>query len=272
MKLNWINAEQYNMETFLLFDRWMLRCIFTAQMKYEGGGAGYVADLAKAFSRYPYVLDFCSRKAPECRGIISHIREKAMLNYSDEEVRQAETAVLQTLEVFVVYAYPEIMNNLNYIRNWNEKNLFALVELEEKVVLDVGSGTGRLAFAAAKRAKRVYASEPASCLREYMRDRIRRENIQNMKVVDGEVQNLPFEDDTFDVILAGHVVGDYFDAEIAELSRVGKNGGWIVCCNGEDEFRRKGPSKKFITGGFEYFFHKSREGGTIYDYRKKIVK
>ena len=53
MKLNWINAEQYNMETFLLFDRWMLRCIFTAQMEYEGGGAGYVADLAKAFSRYP---------------------------------------------------------------------------------------------------------------------------------------------------------------------------------------------------------------------------
>lgn len=91
-------------------------------------------------------------------------------------------------------------------------------------------------------------------------------------MVDGEVLSLPYEDDTFDVVMAGHVVGDCFEHEIAELSRVLKNGGWIVCCSGDDEFKRRGPSMKFIAGGFEAFRRETVEGGVVYDYRKQIWK
>ena len=52
-------------------------------------------------------------------------------------------------------------------------------------MLDVGSGTGRLAFAAAEKAAFVVASEPVDALREYMRDMIAQKGITNMRVCDG---------------------------------------------------------------------------------------
>ena len=187
-------------------------------------------------------------------------------------MREAETSILQTHETFVVYAYPEVMERVNYIRNWDPKYLYELVDLENKVVLDVGSGTGRLAFAAAKKASRVYASDPCDQLREYMRDRIKRERITNMKVLDGEVLCLPYEDNTFDVVLSGHVVGDFYDEEIAEMFRITKNGGWIIVCNGDDEFKRNAPNGEMVIRGFEWFCHESVEGGIIYNYRKQVKK
>lgn len=272
MLLNWIDAKQYTMKSFLLLDRWILRLIMTDLMEYDLGSRDYLTDMAKAMYNYPYVLDYCEQKAPECAPFISRIRRIPAGHYSQAELRDAETSILQALEVFIVYAYPEVMDNLNYIRNWSEDRLYELVDLDGKIVLDVGSGTGRLAFAAAKKARRVYASEPCSRLREYMKEKIARNHIRNIKVVDGEVLSLPYEDNTFDVVLAGHVVGDFFHAEIAELSRVLKDGGWIVCCSGDDEFKRTGPSRKFVSGGFEYFCHESAEGGIIYDYRLQIQK
>lgn len=272
MAYNWINAVDYTMETFLLFDRWILRYILAENPWYNTDKRDYKTDLAKALSKYPHVIEFCRRKAPECREFISELEAMRFDHLTDEEIRSAETAILQAQETFVVYAYPEIMDNVNYIRNWKEEQLYKLVNLEDKVVLDVGAGTGRLAFVAVKKAKRVYASEPCDTLREYLRDKIKAEGIKNMKVLDGEVMNLPFEDDTFDVVMSGHVVGDFYDEEIAEMSRITKNGGWIVCCNGDDEFKRKAPNKELVSRGFEFFSHQSIEGGIIYDYRKQVIK
>lgn len=103
-----------------------------------------------------------------------------------------------------------------------------------------------------------------------MRDKINNNNISNMKVLDGEAMNLPYEDNTFDVVMSGHVVGDFCDEEITEMTRVTKNGGFIVCCNGDDEFKREAPDNELVSRGVEFFRHESCEGGIIYDYRKMI--
>ena len=160
----------------------------------------------------------------------------------------------------------EYVTSMKYIHKYLE-------ELpHDAKILDVGAGTGRLAFAAARVARRVYASEPCDMLREYMRDRIQTESISNMKVLDGEAKNLPFEDDTFDVVTSGHVVGDDYDAEIAEMSRVCKPGGFIVCCNGDDEFRRTAPDAELVKRGFSWYVHETAEGGIVYDYVKQVEK
>lgn len=268
MSYNWINAEDYTMDTLLLFDRWVIRYIMAENAWYNSGKRSYTTDMAKALSRYPYVKDFCVKKAPECGNFIKELNAADIGGTNETESREAEISILHALETFVVYAYPDVMEQADYIRCWNPQRLYEIAELKDKIVLDVGAGTGRLAFAAAKRAKRVYASEPCDTLREYMRDKIRQDGIKNVRVLDGEAMNLPFEDCTFDVVMSGHVIGDHYDEEIAEMSRVLKDGGLLVCCNGDDGFRREAPDKELVDRGFEFFSHETSEGGIVYNYRK----
>lgn len=267
MSYNWINAKDYNMNCFLLFDRWILNYIFSGEHDLE-----YVHQMAKALFKYPYVKEYIKNKAPDCSKFLDAINRVDCSKYSLEELKEAETMILQKHETFVVYAYPEIMNQVNYIRNWSPMYLYRLVDLNNKVVLDVGAGTGRLAFATAKKAKMVYASEPCDMLREYMRDYIKSNQINNVKVLDGYILSLPYEDDTFDIVTSGHVIGEYYDEEIAELTRVLKDGGYIVVCNGDDEFKRQSPNEELVKRGFEWYKHVSIEGGIIYDYRKQVRK
>lgn len=60
--------------------------------------------------------------------------------------------------------------------------------------------------------------------------------------------------------------------EIKELTRVVKDGGYIVECNGDDEFKREGPDEELVKREFTWFKHESIEGGIIYDYRKQVKK
>lgn len=284
MMRHWMKEEEFSMDTILLFDRWIIRYIMSENVWYNNGQRDYKTDMAKALSRYPYVIQFCKRKAPECTdflkeieninaaGLLKKIGGINAASISEAEARRAEIAILSALESFVVYAYPEVMEQIDYIRNWIPERLYALADLREKLVLDIGSGTGRLAFAAADRAKRVYASEPCDVLREYMRDKIRQNGIANMKVLDGEGTNLPYEDNTFDVVITGHFVDDIYEEEIAEMTRVVKNGGVLICCHGDDEVKRKEPDDELVRRGFEYFAHESCGGGVIYDYRKVVHK
>lgn len=275
MSYNWINAKDYTMNCFLLFDRWTLRWIFTDCSRedwFSGGERDYKLAMAMALHRYPHVAEYVRVKAPECGAFLDEVLAVPDDGWTEEAMREAETYILQVHETFVVYVYPEVMDQLNYIRNWDPKYLYELADLTDRIVLDVGSGTGRLAFAAAKKARRVYASEPCDCLREYMRDRIRAQGITNVKVLDGEVLSLPYEDNTFDVVMSGHVIGDFYEEEIAEITRITKNGGWLVICNGDDEFVREMPDRELTSRGFEWFRHESPEGGVIYNYRKQVVK
>lgn len=105
-----------------------------------------------------------------------------------------------------------------------------------------------------------------------MRDRIKAENITNVKVLDGEVLDLPFEDDTFDIVMSGHVVGDFYEQEIAEMTRITKDGGWIIMCDGDDEIKRSAPDMELTSRGFEWLRHESIEGGIIYNYRRQVKK
>lgn len=267
MPYNWINPDDYTMDTLLYFDRWVLRYLLNDQ---EGFESDYPALLGQALSRYPHVADFCRHKAPECAAYLDAALAKAAPDLPEQEARQAERDFLQHHETFVVYAWPEAMAKVNYIADWDRKWLDELIDLGGLVVLDVGAGTGRLAFAAARDALRVYASEPCDRLREYMRDQIKACGIRNIKVLDGFADCLPFEDETFDALLSGHVVGDDYDAELGEMRRVTKPGGWLIICNGDDEFKRRSPDPMLISRGFESFRHESPSGGIIYNYRLRI--
>ncbi len=263
MALGWIEVEKFPFDCFLLLERFQIRYVCMA----ESGEKR--AALAIALRYNPSVKWYFMRRCPECAAFVEQIVKEAPNGLDVADIRAAEIRVMMEHEDFVVYTHPEIMDSsCNFIYGWDESRLFELADFTDKVVLDIGSGSGRLAFAAAKVARMVYASEPVSTLREFMRDKIATEGIKNVRVVDGLVENLPYPDDTFDIVMSGHVVGDDYEAEMTEIMRVVKPGGWVLDCPGEED--RKGrPSSILLADGFEVFHYESKFDGDVYRYRKQ---
>jgi ubiquinone/menaquinone biosynthesis C-methylase UbiE len=113
--------------------------------------------------------------------------------------------------------------------------LTSLVDFSGKTVIDVGSGTGRLAFVAAQAAKSVFAVEPVGNLRYFLKEKALKHGMTNIYPVDGLITDMPFPDGFADVTMGGHVFGDEPDAELSELSRVTKPGGMTILCPGNDD-------------------------------------
>ena len=236
--MSWIKGEEFDFNSFLLTERFQIRQMFGDIGNNAAEDTEYLKNMGIALNYNPIVRWYFLKKCPERAEFI----EKVVLEFageaSPEEVRKAEVFVMEGSCDFITYANPEIMATTGgwwTMNEWDKARLFELADFTDKIVLDVGSGSGRLAFAAAEKAAWVYASEPVDTLREFMRDKIKREGIKNMRVVDGYVKELPYPDSTFDIVTSAHVVGDEYDLEIAELERVCKSGGWLLDSPGHGE-------------------------------------
>jgi len=271
---NWIDGTDFSIRHFYLMDRWLLAMIFKhRENKNTKEVSEHAVTLATLLKRHEDLIFVIKKRAPEASKGLEALLDHADDSLTGDALRKREIALMEAMETDVIYMEPEIMaSQANYITAWDESHLHDLVDVTDKVVLDLGAGTGRLTFAAAPKAKRVYASEPVDRLREYMRDKVKTEGITNVKVQDGVVLDIPHEDNTFDVVMSGHVVGDHYEDEINEMMRVTKDGGKIVICNGDDDIKRQGPDKELTRRGFQAFYHESTIGGDIYNYTKKVIK
>ena len=271
MSIGWINPNDYSFNCFLLMERFQIRLML------KSGGWWVDMDEWKksmgiALAANPAVRWYLEKRCPECASQIAELCANAPAVMDAEQIRAAEVYAMSGVEDFVVYTTPEVMaEKCDFIRGWSKERLFEFVDLTGKTVLDVGAGSGRLTFAAAEKAAWVYASEPVGTLREFMRDKIAREGIKNVRVLDGLVTEIPFPDDTFDIVMSGHVVGDHWDAELAEITRVCKAGGWLIDCPGDSERDLK-PNKELISRGWEEIHYVGSFGKDVYSYRKKVAK
>ena len=264
--LGWINPEDYPFDCMMRMERFQIR-LMTENLNGETETA-----MAAALKANPKVAWLFEHKSPETAEKVKALTARAPESLSPEQIRAAEVTVLGAFEDFVIYTTPEVMaEKCDFIYGWNQERLFEICELRGKTVLDVGSGTGRLAFAAAERAGFVVASEPVDSLREFIRDEIARKGIRNMRVCDGLCDNLPFPDDSFDVVMSGHVVGDRFREEVDELARITKPGGWLLDVPG-DQHRRTGRNEQLLADGWEELAYTGTFGETTYRYRKQVRK
>lgn len=264
MSFGWIDAEQFSFNTLLLMDRWIFRTIAKNQHP------ELKKNLAIALAGNPAVFWYVMNKCPEQREYYNALVGEAPTNHSREELRDSEVYVLDALDWAVVYVYPDIMENLPYVKDWDKDRLLSITDFNDKAVLDIGSGTGRLAFAAATVARIVFASEPVDRLREYMREKQKRLEVDNIYVIDGTIEMLPFPDESFDIVVSGHVLGDDYETEWREMSRVTRPEGYVIACPGEDDRKKpEGPSQELIGLGFEYSHYVSKTGGDVYRYWKQ---
>ena len=271
MALNWIDPSDYSFNTFLFMERFQIR----RMMNLSGwchDHAEWKRSMGIALNANPAVKWYLARRCPECASAVEELAANAPAVTNAEQIRAAEIHALSRAEDFTVYTTPELMaEKCDFIRGWSKERLSELVDLTGKIVLDAGAGSGRLTFAAAEKAAWVYASEPMGTLREFMRDKISKEGIKNIRVLDGYLTELPFPDNTFDIVMSGHVVGDEMDAEIAEFERVCKSGGWLIDCAGDSECDIT-PKSEMTSRGWEEIRYVGSFGKLVCNYRKRVSK
>jgi 2-polyprenyl-3-methyl-5-hydroxy-6-metoxy-1,4-benzoquinol methylase len=241
MPLNWIDVTDLSFNVLLLLEREQLAWL-----------PGWLPEpeLATALKANPAVEWYLRHKNPALNPwvdkvmaqvvtslTLSSLRSASHLPMEEGPgVRAAEETILRSINDLVVYAVnPQIYAELPFL-GWDDAELIGLTNFRGKTVVDVGSGTGRLAFTAAEAgAHAIFAVEPVGNLRVYVKGESRKRKLNNVFTIDGLITDLPFPDDFVDIVMGGHVFGDHPEAEHAEMVRVAKPGGMIILCPGNND-------------------------------------
>lgn len=227
MPLGWLDVTDVPFDALALLERFQLRQLVTRTET--------LPSLAVALRHHPAVTHCIRTKCPEISSPIEELVSRAPAATDPAEVRRHEIAVLDSMQDWLLYLLdPAAYDALPFLA-WDSDELLGLADFSGKAVLDVGAGTGRLAFAVAPLARLVYACEPVGNLRDYLREKAARLERDNVYAVDGLITDLPFPAATFDVTMGAHVFGDDPEQEHAEMLRVTKPGGTIIHCPGNGD-------------------------------------
>ena len=264
MAYNWINPKNHSVKAIFLMDKWIIEHLLGIENP-EGlfSDEEYRYHLSIILKQNPDIAWYITHKSQKTQTTVEKLLSQAPIYINKDMEINSQATFLSMIETYLVYVYPSTMAELDYIKHWNENKLLELTNFKGKVVLDIGSGTGRLAFAAAKHAKHVYAIEPVDELRNYIRSVCLDKNITNITVIDGTIEHIPYPDNTFDIVMSAHVMGDNYDTEYKEMCRVTKKPGILIDCAGEDGLDRSHHQSELKRLGFTLKAYQDAQGITV---------
>jgi SAM-dependent methyltransferase len=228
--------------------------------------------LGVALDANPAVEWYLRHKCPELNGWLDQVMSAVQIkdNCTSDEVRQAEIMILETIEDLLVYVVDPAAYDAQPFLAWDAAELTRLVDFTGKTVMDVGSGTGRLALIAAERAHAVFAVEPVGNLRRYLAEKARGRGFTNVYPADGLITDLPFPDRFADVTMGGHVFGDEPEAEYSELTRVTKPGQMLILCPGNAD-RDDDRHRFLVDNGFRWSRYEEPGEGMVRKYWRRVA-
>jgi len=243
MPREWMDVSHLSFNTMLLLEQVQLSWL-----------PGWLPEreLRIALIANPVVEWYFRHKCPQTNEWLDRVmvvdREAV---YTPAEIRKAEVEILASMTDLVIYAVdPSIYDNLPFL-SWNPNELLGLADFSGKTAIDVGAGTGKLTFLAAEKAQVIFAVEPVTNLRNFIKQKAISNHLDNIYTVDGLITEIPFPPDFADIAMAGHVFGEYLEREYQELSRVTKPGGMIILCPGNNDLDNE-VHQFLVLHGFEW--------------------
>jgi SAM-dependent methyltransferase len=262
MTLDWIDVSDLSFNTLLLLERVQLSW-FPGWLPEE--------ELALALHANPAVEWYLRHKCPEIIPWLNDLLAAHPLTPapSAECIRQAEIKILNCINDLVVYVVDPAIYDAQPFLGWDSNELLNLTDFNGKAVIDIGSGTGRLAFIVAQHANVVFAVEPVGNLRLYMKHKASAQNLNNLFPVDGLITDLPFPAGLADITMGGHVFGGQPEIEYAEMHRVTKPGGMLILCPGTSLSETKA-HEYLLSQGFNFSLFEEPRDGTKRKYWKQV--
>ena len=227
MPLNWMDVRPLSFNTLLLLENVQLNYLLESPPTRKW---------AIALQANPHVAWYLRHKcSPLAEWVQAALDQVKSDQFTESDIRQAEEMVMETINDWLVYVVNPALYDEQPFLSWDNRELTELVDFRGKTVIDVGAGTGRLAFVAAlKGATAVYAVEPVWNLRRYMKQKAAKQGLTNFFTVDGLITDIPFPNGFAEVVMGGHVFGEEPEADYQEMARVVKPGGLFILCPGSN--------------------------------------
>lgn len=187
------------------------------------------ADLAALAERIARALP------PDERAAFDRARLQAVTADEREGARQA---VLRRL--FWELTYWQTPEEYERLTAGEQVHLGALdvAHVDSAVVLDAGAGTGRITLPLARRARMVYALDPAPPMLHLLERKLAAAGLRNVELMRGVFQHIPLPDESVDAVVSCSAFGPLEarggERGLEELKRVTRPGGRIVIMWPED--------------------------------------
>ncbi len=130
---------------------------------------------------------------------------------------------------------------------WRKKVIKKVLNQKSEKVLDIATGTGDLAILMAERGvKTVTGLDISAGMLEVGRNKVKKKELgQSVEMIQGDSEDLPFDDNSYDAVTVAFGVRNFEDLEkgLAEIYRVLRKGGILVVL--ETSVPTRTPFKQF---------------------------
>lgn len=187
-----------------------------------------VKEFATLLATYPVVHRFLLTKYPPIASFLSQILKENPAIKDEAHIEEHCHEALWEIADLIIYNKSPEQFDIQAPIKWEIDEINAITSLEGKIVADVGAGSGRIAFLVAPFAQTVFALEPLSSFRTFMKEKAVKKAIHNLHVMDGTLDSVPLPDHSLDVLITSNAIGWNLSDELKEIERVIKPGGYAI--------------------------------------------
>ena len=227
-------------------------------------------EFATFMREYPFIHRFLISKYPPMKEFISTIlAQNAEINDQTLIREDCDKALWEIADLILYNKHPEIYDDKVQF-SWEISEIVPPESLKGRVVADVGAGSGILSFLLSKYAKIVYAIEPITSFRQFIRRKAHTEEYKNVYTLDGFLHSIPFPENSFDILFTSNAMGWNLEEELHEIERVVKPGGKVIHIMRTSEEEFENPLHKRLISpdwNYEWFSHPGEN-----DYKLKYSK